>query len=54
MTESYVIWFRYHCGPYSDKLGIYLLDMADILLIEMGRIQEARKYLTEVTNYFFI
>ncbi|XP_030852914.1 uncharacterized protein LOC115929021 [Strongylocentrotus purpuratus] len=38
---------RYHCGPYSDRLGIYLLDMADILLIEMGRIQEARKYLTE-------
>ncbi|XP_030853047.1 N-lysine methyltransferase SMYD2-like [Strongylocentrotus purpuratus] len=40
---------RYHYGPYSAMLGLHLLDMGNKLL-EMGRLREARKYLTEAKS----
>ncbi|XP_030852878.1 N-lysine methyltransferase SMYD2-A-like [Strongylocentrotus purpuratus] len=40
---------RYHYGPYSASLGTHLLGMGNVLL-QMGRLQEARKYLTEAKS----
>ncbi|XP_030853050.1 histone-lysine N-methyltransferase SMYD3-like [Strongylocentrotus purpuratus] len=36
-------------GPYSASLGIYLLRMTRILL-ELGRLEDAKKYLTETKS----
>eukprot|EP00057_Strongylocentrotus_purpuratus_P016468 XP_011670942.1 PREDICTED: N-lysine methyltransferase SMYD2-A-like [Strongylocentrotus purpuratus] len=40
---------RFHCGPYSASLGIYLFRMGKVLL-QLRRLQEARKYLTEAES----
>ena len=47
-----VILFRYHYGPYNPYLGIRLLRMTELLFL-LGRLEEARIYFTEVTNYSF-
>ncbi|XP_030853051.1 histone-lysine N-methyltransferase SMYD3-like [Strongylocentrotus purpuratus] len=44
-TEPY----RFHYGPYSPGLGLYLLRIGKLLL-SLKRIPEARKYLTEALS----
>ncbi|XP_030854010.1 uncharacterized protein LOC115929347 [Strongylocentrotus purpuratus] len=40
---------RYHYGPFSPILGTYLMGIGNALL-ELRRLQEAEKYLTEAKN----
>eukprot|EP00057_Strongylocentrotus_purpuratus_P015843 XP_011670317.1 PREDICTED: uncharacterized protein LOC105441147 [Strongylocentrotus purpuratus] len=41
--------YRYHYGPYNPCLASYLLRMTRIL-VGLGRLEEARTYLTETKN----